>query len=315
MRRYLVLLVLLLLGGCTAAPVPALPADDPPLPERPTPTGPAPSFSPPPETYKPFQVLGPVVTPQTLGQAATGSAGPEDLTETLLPNGFLRLYFVDRATRTVRSVLTDRQRQRFVADPGARLPAGTGAPRIVSRVEGGWRMYYVQDGVLRSAVSTDALAFTPEAGTRLTLAQAGAGDPGAYLSGGAVIRLGDGYRMYVGIGHPGDSGDYVLSARSTDGLQWTVEPGKRLGPGASRPFVYRDGASVALYFVGHTPTPGIYVADSDDGLDFEAPKPTSVPGVLDGAVVPARSGDQWMYYTTYDAGSGGSVAVATKPED
>src|SRR5690349_12695839 len=148
MRRYLVLLVLLLLSGCTAAPVPALPSDDPPLSERPTPAGPAPSFSRPPEAYKPFQPLGPVVTPQTLGQLPTGSAGPEDLTETLLPNGFLRLYFVDRSTRTVRSVLTDRQRQSFVPDPGARLPAGAAAPRIVSRVEGGWRMFYVQDGVL-----------------------------------------------------------------------------------------------------------------------------------------------------------------------
>lgn len=315
MRRYLVLLVLLLLGGCTAAPGPALPTDDPPLSERPVPSGPVPSFSPPPEADKPFQVLGPVVTAQTLGQLPTGSTGPEDLTDTLLPNGFLRLYFVDRSTHTVRSVLTDRQRQAFVPDPGDRLPAGVSAPRIVSRVEGGWRMYYLQDGTLRSAVSTDGLAFTPEAGTRLTLGQTGVTDPGARLSGGAVVRLDDGYRMYVGIGHPGDAGDFVLSARSADGLQWTVEPGRRLDSGASRPFVYRDGGSVALYFVGRIPAPGIYVATSDDGLAFGPAKPTAVPGVLDGVVVPASSGDQWMYYTTYDAGTGGSIAVATRPED
>src|SRR5439155_8428717 len=121
------------------------------------------------------------------------------------------------------------------------------APRLVSRIEGGWRMYYVKDGALASATSTDSLTFTPDPGTRLTLAQAGAREPGAYLSGGAVLRLagGAGYRMYLGIGHPGDAGDYVRSARSTDGLSWTVEPGQRVGPAsttvkenASRPFAF-----------------------------------------------------------------------------
>ena len=323
MRRYAVLVVTLLLAGCTGTP--ALPQDDPSLTSGPEPTGPAPSFSPAPEQNKPFGVLGPVLTAATLGQAPGAGTGPEDITATLLPDGYLRLYFIDRSTRAVRSVLTDRQRQRFVPDPGDRLPAGAAAPRLVSRIEGGWRMYYVRDGALVSAASTDALAFTPEPGTRLTLAQAGVHEPGAYLAGGSVVRLrGDaGYRMYLGVGHPRDAGDYVRSATSRDGLAWTMESGQRVGPAssdvkesASRPFAFvNSDGSVSLYFVARTPTPAIYVSVGDDGLDFEAKQPTGVPGVLDGVVVPAQSGDQWMYYTTYAPASGGAIEVATKPED
>ena len=316
MRRIAVLSTVLLLAGCTAAPAPGADSDDTPISTGVEPSGgPASSFRPPPEADKPFAVLGPVVTATTLGQVPGAGTGPEDLTSTLLPNGYLRLFFVDRVTRAVRSVLTDRQRQRFVPDSGDRLPAGATGPRLVSRIEGGWRMYYIRDGVLASAVSTDALAFTPEPGVRLSLAQAGVHEPGAFLDGTAVLRLADGYRMYVGIGHPGDAGDYVLSARSTDGLMWTVEPGRRLGPGVSRPFAYLDAGSVDLYYVARRPTPGTYVCKSDDGLTFGPPQPTAVPGVLDGVVVPALSGDQWMYFTTYTPDSGGAIEVATRPED
>jgi hypothetical protein len=315
-RRYAALCLALLLTGCTAAS-PRVPADDPPLSAEPEPSGPAPSFSRPPEVFKPFGPGGTVVTAQTLGQSPGAGAGPDDLTSTLLPNGYLRLFFVNRATGAVDSVLTDRQRQRFVPDPGDRLPAGAHAPRLVSRIEGGWRMYYVRDGAVVSALSPDALAFTPEPGTRLTLGEAGVHEAGAFLSGAAVVRLASsGYRMYLGVGHPGDAGDYVLSARSTDGLAWTMDPGRRVGPGASRPFAFvgSDGA-VALYFVARTPTPGIYQADADDGVTFEPAQSTTVPGVLNGVLVPAQSGDQWMYYTTYAPDSGGAIAVATRPED
>src|SRR2546429_8760632 len=175
-------------------------------------------------------------------------------------------------------------------------------------------MYYVQGGVLVSAVSSDALAFTPEPGVRLTPAQAGIREAGAFLAGASVVRRTDGYRMYLGVGRPGDAGDYVVSARSTDGLSWTMEPGQRIGPGASRPFAFVNADnSVALYFVAHTPDPGIYVSTADDGLSFEPKQPTAVPGLLDGVVAPAPSGDQWMYYTTYAPASGGAIEVATKP--
>jgi hypothetical protein len=141
-------------------------------------------------------------------------------------------------------------------------------------------------------------------------------ESGAFISGASVVRLPAGYRMYLGIGHPGDAGDYVLSARSTDGLSWTMEPGQRVGPGASRPFAFTNSdSSISLYYVSHTPTPGIYVSIADDGLSFEPKQPTAVPGVLNGVLVPAPSGDQWMYYTTYSPASGGTIDVATKPED
>ena len=85
---------------------------------------------------------------------------------------------------------------------------------------------------------------------------------------------------------------------------------------ASRPFAFvNSDGSVSLYFVARTPTPGSYVSIGDNGLDFESKAPTAVPGVLDGVLVPASSGDQWMYYTTYAADSGGAIEAATKPED
>src|SRR5215471_8559722 len=100
MRRYLLLCLAFTFAGCTATPSSAGPS---PAPTRPESSGPTPGFSPPPEQDRPFGVLGPVVTAQTLGQRPGATAGPADLTFTLLPNGYLRLFFLDRMSGAVRS--------------------------------------------------------------------------------------------------------------------------------------------------------------------------------------------------------------------
>lgn len=98
---------------------------------------------------------------------------------------------------------------------------GVANPDVVASGSGQWRMYYMQNGSVLSAVSTSASArrFTLE-GTRLANAE----HP-------AIAQLPDSRtRMYFSRRGPGANGD-ILSAISSNGLDFTEEPGIRLAVG------------------------------------------------------------------------------------
>lgn len=101
-------------------------------------------------------------------------------------------------------------------------------PDIIQLPNGSYRMYYYgSDGAnyrILSAISTDGLTWTKESGVRVDIG-------GPYDSGGAtdghVIKLPNGtYRMYYH-GTDGAVGR-ILSAISSDGINWVKEDGVRI---------------------------------------------------------------------------------------
>lgn len=131
----------------------------------------------------------------------------------------------------------------FVAEPGIRVQPDRGTANMslrvlapsVTPVEGGWRMYFEARGPadvptsIRSAVSSDQLRWTVERGLRLASA-GGVGAP-------RYVRLADGrgrlycFKSRFDAGGPGRGrrlGTPVISAVTTDGLNFTREPGVRL---------------------------------------------------------------------------------------
>lgn len=132
----------------------------------------------------------------------------------------------------------------FRTEPGIRLAPQPGlphmslrvlAPTVSRRADGGWRMYFEARGaadrptVICSAVSDDLLCWEHEDGIRLE-------SPGG-LGGPRYLPLsGGGGRLYCfgsefGPGGPGSGEELsqgVVSARTSDGLDFQFEPGYRL---------------------------------------------------------------------------------------
>jgi hypothetical protein len=156
---------------------------------------------------------------------------------------------------------------------GNRVPVD---PDVVELPDGSLRIYFLdfstaggQAGMheICSAVSTDGIHFTVEAGIRLS--SASIFDPD-------IIRLSGGtYRMYL------NAGD-VVSASGSDGLIFTMDQGKRVErggiPGAivlpdGRVWLYCSGNGIALY------------ESSDNGTSFVLKKDSVIPTPLQGGIV------------------------------
>jgi len=171
-------------------------------------------------------------------------------------------------------------------------------PNVIALPHSGYRMYYTalwygaggfddSTAVIRSAISHDAVAWEREAGDRI-----GPFGPHAdlrVLCPDMVTRPEGGYRMYFEATSPHRS-SVVLSAVSSDGLDWAPEAGVRIGGevdafGSPRCVHVKTGGGDArsprwgcrLYF-HRRPFPerpgldaGLQIrsAYSDDGLDFE----------------------------------------------
>jgi len=94
-------------------------------------------------------------------------------------------------------------------------------------------MYYdCSDDVINynicSAVSADGLVWTVEEGLRLEHGPPGSPDS-QYANDAVVVEISGGLRMYY---HGFDNNSSrILSALSTDGLNWVKEPGARIDPG------------------------------------------------------------------------------------
>jgi hypothetical protein len=273
--------------------------------------------------------VGPLLGPGDFGVPAGQVLA--DTSATLLPDGRVRMYIFGQGRGVVSAVSLAPDGAAFVAEAGSRLPDGSGMPRVVVSPTGGWRLYFTSGEGIRSAVSTDGLNFTVEEGFRITAEMAGfAGTTAGAASGATVIRLADGrYRMYFSdLPRPGDppGGHYIKSAVSPDQLQWTMEEGVRVGPGApaltesaEHPFalVNPDG-STTLYYgkfggPGAASVEGVYHSTSADGLTFE----TETYDVFfgnDPDAVRLADGTLVMYYGQFDSQVGGTVNLARCPD-
>ncbi|MEE3336547.1 MAG: hypothetical protein VX255_09140 [Candidatus Latescibacterota bacterium] len=162
-------------------------------------------------------------------------------------------------------------------------------PNVIHLPSGGYRMYYTglgpgrRDthalGYILSATADDAETWTKDPEVRVDLFE-----PHASLRTLCpdVIPLPEGgYRMYFEARSP-DQPTVVLSARSDDGLDWTVEDGVRFGDGTwsygtPRVLPLHGSNGYRMYFHRYTfpllsgPEPGNHIisALSSDGLHFE----------------------------------------------
>ena len=286
-----------------------------------------PDLTPPSTAAGVCTIVGPVLSPSDFGIAA--GLPVADTSAVLLPDGRVRQYTFAQDRGIVSSVSVTTAGLSFVAEPGERLPDGSGMPRAVAKPGGGWRLFFISLSGIKSAVSEDGLNFTVEDGFRITAEAAGfTGSTAGATSGATVIQLADGtYRMYFSdLPRPGDApgGHWIKSAVSTDQLTWTVEEGVRIGAGApvltesaEHPFALANpDGSVTLYYgrftgpgSGSANPEGVYESTSVDGLTFE----TETYDVFNGNdpdVLRLADGSLIVYYGNFDPAVGGTINVA-----
>lgn len=184
----------------------------------------------------------------------------------------------------------------------AQTPPGHDAT-IVSLPDGRWRMYYdVQPdpsgGIeIDSAVSSDALTWTVEAGTRISLANSNIGGvpEATVLPDGSV-------RIYYIVGGNGRL-ETIDSATSTDGLTFNADSDPRLTGGYVDPAVVRLSDGTWLMAVSRTPREQqrIYLAHSVDGLRWTVdPQPIILlangANALDPTLLPLADGSIRVYF-------------------
>ena len=194
--------------------------------EPPVPTPGAPD--PPPTGTGACTIHGPVLGPTDFGVAA--GAVLADTSGVRLADGRVRLYTFAQGRGIVSAVSITTEGLSFAPETGARLPDGSGMPRVVGLPDGRVRLFYTSGDGIKSAISTDGLTFTLEPGFRITAEAAGfSGTNVRATSGATVTTLADGrFRMYFSdLPRPGDppGNHLVKSAVSTDMLAWTVEAG------------------------------------------------------------------------------------------
>ena len=245
-----------------------------------------------------------------------------DPTATVLDDGRIRLYAFAQEIGIVSAVSDDGRV--FVEEPGVRI-VGTeaGQPRVWRLPDGRWRMYVSKVKEIVSFTSDDGLNFIRDSGDRLT-AQA-AGLPA--ISSPSIVEIVPGlWRMYystLAVPGTGPGGKRSGSATSTDLLKWTVDPGWRLGEGASNltdsaehpfPVIAADG-SVSLFYAkfraSQSGAPdGLWRATSVDGLTFTDEAYTGLYFGNDPEVLLLPSGERIIYYGNFDPAIGGQLLSA-----
>jgi hypothetical protein len=223
-----------------------------------------------------------------------------------LPDGSFRIYanvYTGGAVaypRHVISLISTDGGVTFTQEPGDRIVGDADhdafGPVVLALPTGDFRMYLTDQRTVIgtsgapafiSAISSDGLNFTWEAGERLHYS--GTGDEASGIRGGNVVELPDGtYRMYYG------ANNKVLSAVSTDGLAFTRESGVRFDPLTTCPAGSRVNAKPYIDLAGtyhmfsalavcddmsHTNEKiGIFEGTSADGLTFTFSKTAIVQG-------------------------------------
>lgn len=274
-------------------------------------------------------IIGPVLGPTDFGVPAGQPVA--DVTSVRLADGRVRLYMFAQGRGIVSAVSLTAEGATFVAEPGVRLPDGSGMPRAVVLPDSRVRMFYTSAGGIKSAISTDGLTFTDEPGFRITATEAGFGGTTARATSGAtVVSLPDGrYRMYFSdLPRPGDppGGHGIKSAVSVDHLTWTVESGVILGAGApiltesaEHPFALANpNGSVTLYYgkygnTGSANAEGVYQSTSIDGLTFRQ-ETLAVFFGNDPDALRLVDGTLMLYYGRFDPLVGGTINAARCPD-
>ncbi len=173
-----------------------------------------------------------------------------------------RVYFTEKnRTKLIIRSATSPDGLNWNLEEGVRLRGGS--PSVLE-TQGGFRMYYAQNGSIFSATSTDGLNWKPEEGVRLR------GDSPS------VLETQGGFRMYYA------QNGSIFSATSTDGLNWKPEEGVRIRPsegyydsrGVFGPeaVVLPDGY-IRIYYTGFDgEVYRVLSASSPDGLKFRKEK-------------------------------------------
>lgn len=206
----------------------------------------------------------------------------------------------------------------LTAEPGYRIPHGAcGFGRAFRLDAARIKWYCVGPGGIRSFISNDeGVTFTADSGILIPNAAVSAPE----LAMGGVVRTRDGrWRMYFSdwltIGfNPVTPPMRIFSAISSDLVSWTVEPGVRIGAGATaggtatRPSVVvnPDGSVTVAYFRlyldaqrllnGSEPVAEIWLATSSDGVNFTSDMPTGISPAGDPDIVPLPGGGYRLYY-------------------
>ncbi len=261
-----------------------------------------------------FKTVGTALTDATFGSDAGQVA---DATAIRLPNGKIRLFaFVNSTTSrpgTLSATSTSTTGRRFVADATPPLPdVAAGQPRVVSLGGEKMRLFYIAQGSVFAAISTDGGVTFTEEGPVITTEQAGF-EPG----GITVIRHKGKWRAYFSnLERPGERETRVMrTATSTDMLNWAMGPiiTQNTGPlkdGGSHPFAVVDKGRVALYYAGDRGGfYGILVSTSKNGIKFSSEK-TVIQGGGDPDIVRVGKKKWLMYYGANLGGENFGVKVA-----
>jgi hypothetical protein len=179
-------------------------------------------------------------------------------------------------------------------------------------------------GILSYISDDEGLTLTREGnGFLIANAQVGA----ARLSTGGAVRTRDGrWRLYFSEDFVATGGSpapmRIFSATSSDLLNWSVEPGVRIGAGATAggtanhpSAINNPDGSVSVFYTRHgqvaqDPALAVWMATSADGLAFTSDVSTGLVGA-DVDAVAGGSGVR-LYYNVGSA-SGGTIFSATGP--
>jgi hypothetical protein len=206
----------------------------------------------------------------------------------------------------------------FTMEAGARVPEGHGHMRVIRLADGRIRAYNIsQNGIVSSVSSDDGVTFTSEPGFRVTGSAIG-----FTPSGCSIVRMASGiWRMYFSsLPIPGEGvvEHRVRSAFSADLLNWTLDEGIRIGPGAptltgaaEHPAAWANAdGSVSLFYFRNTSF-RMMVATARDGVTFTTEADTGIMQANDPDIVAISGGRLRMYYNWSDGSSTGKVYSAT----
>ena len=275
-----------------------------------------------------------VLEPPRLGVEANAGGVIADPSAVELSDGRIRLYIFAEG-QGVRSAISN-DGINFTDEPGIRVKEGdAGQPRVLLTEDGRYRLFTTRGKEIVSYLSDDGLDFSYEKKI-IEASQLGL----TSLSSPAIIKLpNSGYRMYVSdLPTPGgDVGGYkIVSAYSDDMLNWTPDPGIRIGKGseyldysAEHPSpVFNSDGSIRLYF-GHFPDQGenslkaeigmnktldgLHYSESEDGLTFKETVWTGFIFGNDPDVLTLSNGSKFVYFGDRDETIGSYIKLGTCP--
>ena len=210
-----------------------------------------------------------VISYELMGMAADGSTRAGVNSGGFIDaDGNLRVIFASGPGATKKASAISRDGgETFIVDNEFSWPSGMkeglGHISVSEAPEGGFRAFLRDDVGIASAYSADGKVWVAEDGYRVTAADLGIDR----VDGGSVVRLPDGrYRMYIG-----DESEYfrvcgsarpvstvIFSATSDDQINWTVDPGYRIGPEETdlcklhpHAFVDTNGDIVVIFHVNN----------------------------------------------------------------